>query len=180
LELNKLEEFELVKKIQKGNKQAFKTLYTLYVDKIFCLSYRMVNDSHIAEDLTQDIFVRAWEKINNFGFKSSFFTWLYRLAVNVIIRKKEKTNRIAEQEADVEIEELYKNDVAFESEKIESFIDCEKALKNLPNQARYVFILHDMEGFTHKEIEKIMNISIGTSKAHLFRARKLLKEELSL
>ncbi|HOV13952.1 MAG TPA: RNA polymerase sigma factor [Spirochaetota bacterium] len=180
MEENKLKEFELIKKIQKGNKHAFKTLYDTHSDKIFSLSYRMVNNIHLAEEITQEIFVRAWEKINIFKFKSSFYTWLYRLAVNLIIRKRDKINYDREKESDVDIEELYKNSGFSESEKVENWIDYQRALDILSEQARYVFVLHDVEGLTHKEIEKITGIAEGTSKAHLFRARNLLKKELGL
>ena len=135
MEFNKFEEFELVKKVQKGNKQAFRTLYQLHADKIFALSYRMVGDIQIAEDLTQEVFVRVWEKINIFSFKSSFYTWLYRLAINLMIRKKEKINKDIEKNIDVEIENLYKNMGISESDKVENFIDYEKALNVLPKQA---------------------------------------------
>lgn len=173
------EEQSIVIKVQEGDKNAYKKLYDTYVARIYALTYRMVPYKHAAEDLTQDIFIRAWEKIGTYSFKSSFYTWLHRLAVNVIMRKSQKLKKRELAESEVEIETLGRQTSGENNTGIEIRIDCERALLKLPDKARKIFVLHEIEGLTHEEIKTLTGISIGTSKAHLFRARKLLKKELN-
>lgn len=178
--INPTDDTELVKSVQKGDRAAFKSLYTLYAGRIYALTLRMISEKNAADDILQDIFIRAWEKIGTFKFKSSFYTWLHRLAVNVIIRKSQKLKKEAQKESNIEVEEISRKPGLKKTDSIENKIDCERALQNLPDQARKIFILYEMEGYTHEQIGKIAGISTGASKAHLSRARMLLKKELRL
>ena len=177
---NLTDESVIIKEVIKGNKDAFKILYDKHSKKIYALCLRMVSDVHYAEDLTQDIFVRAWEKIGTFKFKSMFYTWLYRLSLNVIMRKGYKIKNDNEKIINADYEDVYKNQKHLETENINEKIDYERALAKLPAQARKIFILHDINGYTHDEICEITGISAGTSKAHLFRAKKILIKELNI
>ena len=134
--------------------------------------------------MTRDIFIRAYEKINTFQGKSRFYTWLHRLAVNIIIRKGKTHSERNKKESDFEIEEIYdgvyKVDCSYPGNLKDELIDLERALFSLPEQARIIFIQHEMESFTHEEISNLLGIAAGTSKAHLSRARRLIKKELKI
>jgi RNA polymerase sigma-70 factor (ECF subfamily) len=128
-----------------------------------------------ADELTQDAFIRAWEKLHTFRGASSFGTWLYRLAVNVIVERHRTTFRheawLGHDEAAVDRAAVSDRDGAFS-------IDFEAAVERLPPGARQVFILHDVEGYQHAEIGKLMGITAGTSKGQLHRARMILRRHL--
>lgn len=172
-------DYKVVKRVQRGDRAAFKELYGLYAPRIYALALRMTADRAAAEDLTQDVFLRTWEKIGTFAFKSGFYTWLHRLAVNLILRKGRKLKEESGREQELETERF--EDESDDSRGgLESKVDCERALLRLPDQARKVFILYTMEGYSHGEIGELMEISEGASKAHLSRARTLLKKELKL
>jgi RNA polymerase sigma-70 factor (ECF subfamily) len=128
-----------------------------------------------ADDLTQDIFLRAWTRLHTFRGESAFSTWLHRLAVNVIIERLRsplaKVRWVDEDDASA----------ARQSSRTESpgtRLDLEAALEGLPPGARGVFVLHDIEGHTHQEIAALLGVTAGTSKAQLHRARMLLRRSL--
>jgi RNA polymerase sigma-70 factor (ECF subfamily) len=136
----------------------------------------MCRESSRAEELTQDVFVRAWQMLHTFRGESAFSSWLHRVAINVVLADirsaKRRTARIAVVD-DGSLEDA--------EERVSiagSGIDLEHAVASLPPQARTVFVLHDIEGYRHEEIAVMMGIATGTSKAQLHRARKLLKEVL--
>jgi RNA polymerase sigma-70 factor, ECF subfamily len=170
------QDIDLVEKLKEKDVDSFEFLYKKYVNKIYTLAFRITQNQNIAEELTQDIFVRVWEKINSFKGNSSFFTWLYRLAINIILNDIRIHSNIYEKEVKVDdFTTFYDESV---KSNIDTAIDIEKAIASLPLRAREVFILYDIEGFQHEEIAKLANISVGTSKSHLHRARYLLKEAL--
>ncbi len=136
----------------------------------------MVADPSRAEDLTQEAFVRAWEKLPSFRGESAFGTWLHRLTVNVVLgRLRSSRRRRGEVMATEELRVVPERGPAREPG---AGIDLERAIAALPPQARLVFVLHDVEGFRHAEIAGLAGIAEGTSKAHLHRARRLLREAL--
>jgi RNA polymerase sigma-70 factor (ECF subfamily) len=161
-----------------GDRRAFERLYRTNVNRVFALCARMVNDRSLAEELTQDVFVRAWEKLALFRGESAFGTWLHRLAVNVVLnaRKSDGRNRSRfEGDGDV-IDELPQGAA---TSAPGAAIDLEGAIERLPPGARRVFVLHDVEGYKHEEIADLLGITAGGSKAQLHRARHLLREALS-
>ena len=129
-----------------------------------------------AEELTHDIFVRAWEKIRQFRGRSSFLTWLYRLAVNHLLQEERSRKRAHARFSEQELSTLPL--AAAGDCDMAARMDLEKALARLPSKARAVVIFHELEGMTHGEIARLVGISPGTSKAQLHRARQLLKGEL--
>lgn len=160
-----------------GNREAFERLYRAHVNRVYAVCARMVNDRTRAEELTQDVFVRVWEKLSQFRGESAFTTWLHRLAVNVVlnVRKSDGRTRTRFQDEEGEIEALP------ESPSVSvpgASIDLEAAIGGLPKGARRVFVLHDVEGFKHEEIAEMLGITAGGSKAQLHRARLLLREAL--
>ena len=164
----------------KGDRHAFERLYHKHVDRIFSLCTRMVGDRSRAEELTQDAFVRAWEKLNQFRGDSAFGTWLHRLAVNVVLndRQTERRRRDKHDDSVEDVDTMAHGDVR--PAPIPGLsIDLERAIAKLPPGARKVFVLHDVEGFTHDEIGALLGVTAGGCKAQLHRARMLLRETLN-
>ena len=127
------------------------------------------------DELTQDVFVRVWQKLGTFRGDSSFTTWLHRLAVNVVIERfrTEQTRRQRLHDG----EEIFET-LAGPAASRDLSMDFETALEKLPDGAREIFVLHDVEGYKHHEIAALLDISAGTSKAQLHRARMMLRKHL--
>lgn len=159
-----------------GDDGAFEQLYRTHVGRIYALAVRLADDTGHAEQLTQDVFVRAWERLGSFRGDSAFGTWLHRLAVNVIIsdrRSAWRRTRLLQPSGD-----LVDLAPAVISAPAGTNLDLDAAIAGLPPGARTVFVLHDVEGYEHREIADLTGIAVGTSKAQLFRARRLLREAL--
>lgn len=164
-----------------GDRQAFERLYRKHMNRVFSLCARMVADRQRAEELTQDVFVRAWEKLHLFRGESSFATWLHRLAVNVVLndRKTESRRRSRFEEEDEEHGMDGFIGVVGMPLAPGDMLDLEEAIKRLPPGARRVFTLHDVEGYKHEEIGEMLGVTTGATKAQLHRARRLLREALN-
>lgn len=160
---------EAVRLAQAGDPDAFETVYREHAPRVFALCMRMSGDPVRARELLQDVFVRAWEKLGTYRGESAFGTWLHRLAVNVVLAEWRSGERRG-------FEVLDEATSVVGGPSSEQTIDLENAIAKLPPGARQVLVLHDIEGFEHAEIGKLMGIAEGTSKAHLFRARRLLRE----
>jgi RNA polymerase sigma-70 factor (ECF subfamily) len=161
-----------VARAQAGDADAFRGLYEAHVGRVYALCLRLTGDRHQAEELTQDVFVRAWERLGSFRGESAFATWLYRLTVNTVLtarRSRVRRDRWTADEAP---------SAAAPIEQVER-LDLERAIAGLPSGCRAVFVLHDVEGWNHEEIAAMSGIAVGTSKAHLFRARRLLRKALT-
>ena len=157
-----------------GDQRAFERLYRLHVARIHSLARRMVAGDGDPDELTQDIFVRAWERLGTYRGEAAFSTWLHRLAVNAILnwRRSEAGARgRIEEGADAEL-------IAGRPPAGGEGLDLENAIAKLPPGARQVFVLHDVEGFKHEEIATMTGVTPGTSKAQLHRARMLLRAHL--
>lgn len=126
---------------------------------------------HLADDLTQDVFVRAWQRLDSYRGEAQFGTWLYRLAVNVVIEDRRKAGARPRLQDDEDV----MRKLAVEAADEASALDLAAALERLPEGARQVFVLHDVEGYKHREIGRLVGISAGTSKGQLHRARMLLR-----
>ncbi len=172
-------EIELVKKAQQGDSSGFRQLFDTNVNRIYAFCLRMSTNPQLAEEITQDVFVKAWENLHKFRGESKFTTWLHSIAVNEFLTQKRTEKRFMQRF--VQTDDVLKFDRQGEKPEyhFNTNIDLEKAISGLPEQAKAVLILHDIEGYQHKEIAELMNIETGTSKAHLHRARKILREELS-
>lgn len=168
---------ELVRRVQAGDVGAFEPLYREHVDRVYALCLRMSHDSAEAGELTQDVFVRCWQRIGTFHGDSRFSTWLHRVAVNVVLEHARSRNR---REARVEPTgdpEILGSAATERSDDVR--MDIERAIGELPPKARAVFILHDIEGYRHREIAQMTGSAPGTMRAQLHRARRLLMEALS-
>lgn len=171
---------ELVLRCQNGERQAQYELYQRYKDWVFNIAYRMSNNRQDAEDITQKVFVRVFGKIESFRGDSAFSSWLYRLAANVCINhfRKEKRRKQSFSNQIEDYEKMNSNPVKEETQKANIRPYLEKAIRALPEGYRMIFILYDMQGYSHKEIGAMLNISEGTSKSQLHKARKELKQSL--
>ena len=159
-----------------GDRGAFERLYREHLERVFSLAVRMLGDLMLAEEVTQDVFVRVWQKLPGFRGESAFSTWLHRVAVNVILtRRKTAAGLVDRTTADDRAIDLAPTRPVSVGDRL----DLESAIASLPRGARQVFVLHDVEGFTHEEIGEQLGITSGGSKAQLHRARMLLRTVLT-
>ena len=157
-----------------GDRPAFERLYRLHICRIYGAVHRLAGYDHArAEDLTQEAFVRAWQKLPGFRHESAFGTWLYRLAVNLALMALRAQRADPVGYADDTLPEHA--EVPFCAAERE---ELERAIGQLPPRARAVLVLHDIEGWRHEEISQEMAMAVGTSKAQLHRARQLLRKAL--
>ncbi|GIU15968.1 RNA polymerase subunit sigma-24 [Shewanella sp. MBTL60-007] len=166
MEPRPLLEPELIDKAKLGDKSAFKQLYQLHHQRVYALCLRITGQVSLAEEATQDCFVRLWQKLPLFRGESQFTTWLHSLSVNQALSclKKHRSfwSRFVSSDTDLQ-------SVSDEYE------DLDKILLKLPERARIVFVLHALEGYKHEEVAQLMGIAPGTSKAQYHRAQKLLE-----
>ena len=158
-----------------GDSSAFERLYRTHVTRIHSLTRRMLGREE-ADEVTQDIFVRTWQKLGQFRGESQFSTWLHRLAVNVVIERRRsfatQRERMLDDPAALDL-------VTVAPARIDLSVDFEQAIEQLPAGAREIFVLHDVEGYKHREIAAMLDITSGTSKRQLHRARMLMRKHLN-
>jgi RNA polymerase sigma-70 factor (ECF subfamily) len=177
-EERRIRERQRVKEAQEGNVAAYEELYRDNVGRVYGLCLRLAGNATLAEELTQDVFVRAWQKIGAFRGDSAFSTWLYPIAVNTALsERRSRARRTSRFLATDDLEAFEKPERKPQATPALG-LDIERALDELPEGARAIFVLHDIEGFKHEEIAERTGIATGTSKAQLHRARKLLREAL--
>ncbi len=157
-----------------GDGRAFERLYRNHVARVHSLARRMTDEEH-ADDLTQDVFVRAWSKLSTFRSEAAFGTWLHRLAVNVILARR---TTLGTERGRYDDSENVLDGMAGRAHTAELSLDFEAALERLPDGARQVFVLHDIEGYRHEEIADLLGIVPGTSKSQLHHARMALRRHL--
>jgi RNA polymerase sigma-70 factor, ECF subfamily len=157
-----------------GDVRAFEEVYRTHLPRVHSLVRRMTAGRD-ADELTQDVFVRLWQKLGTFRGDSSFSTWLHRLAVNVVIERfrTDQARRARMHDG----EEIFETLPGLPQTR-DIGMDFEAALEKLPDGARQIFVLHDVEGYKHHEIATMLEISAGTSKAQLHRARMMLRKHL--
>ena len=160
-----------------GDRQAFERLYRSHANRVYSLCTRMSGSRTKGEELTQDVFVRTWEKLPQFRGESAFSTWLHRLAVNVVLNARKTEGKAASRTDEGDVGDDRWEEAARAPMHIER-MDLAQAIAKLPAGARKVFVLHDVEGYKHEEIAEMMGITSGGSKAQLHRARLLLREAL--
>ena len=157
-----------------GDAHAFERLYRAHVGRVHSLVRRMLNDED-ADEVTQDVFVRAWQKLATYRGEAAFGTWLHRLAVNVILGRRQllgqRRDRFLPDDAALAT-------VSASRGTPELSLDFETAIARLPEGARQIFVMHDVEGYTHEEIATQLGLAVGTSKSQLRRARMALRRHL--
>ncbi len=170
-------DLELCRLAAEGNLAAFETLYQRYHRRTYSLCLRMTGSQTEAEDLTQEAFIQLFRKVGSFRGDSAFSTWLHRLTVNQVLmhfrRRSVKNERTSE---DGEMPEQAVQGTANPNRMpVVDRIALKKAISELPKGYRRVFVLHDVEGFEHEEVARLMGISVGTSKSQLHKARLKLR-----
>jgi len=167
---------DLVARAREGDFGAFEEIYRKHVGRVHGLCLRMTANADRAEELTQEAFTRAWLKLSTFRGDCAFPAWLHRVTVNVVIGDgRSRKRRWSREQPMGDVEELRRPS----REKVSGLgMDLDRAIAGLPARARRVFVLHDVEGYKHQEIGRMLEIATGTSKAQLHRARKLLREAL--
>lgn len=159
----------------RGDRMAFQRLYRRHVDRVHGAMCRLAGYDHArAEDLTQDAFIRAWQKLPQFRHESAFGTWLYRLAINLALMalRAQRADPVDHLDTDALPEPGAMPFCAAERAELQ------RAIGRLPPRARAILVLHDIEGWHHEEIGAALAIATGTSKAQLHRARGLLRAAL--
>ena len=172
-----MDEELLVARAKRGDAAAERQLYDSHVDRIYRLAYRMTGEDDQAQEFTQETFIRAFERIDQFRGESAFGTWLTSIGTSVIYNGLRKVTRFRQRE--------------FEYDEVGAIAGIERhaepdlkerltlAIDDLPVKYKMVFVMHDVEGYTHEEIGEALNVPVGTSKAQLSRARARLRESLA-
>ena len=168
----------LVQRAQAGERTAFDALYAACVERVYAVCLRLCADRGVAERLTQDTFVRAWQRLGSFRGEAAFTTWLHRIAVNVVLNDgRAERRRAARVEVAGDGGHIAGTGAGSRADP-EARVDLERAVATLPAGARTVLVLHDVEGYRHDEIARMLGIAPGTAKAQLHRARTLLRRML--
>jgi RNA polymerase sigma-70 factor, ECF subfamily len=165
---------DLVARCRAGDVDAFETIYNQHAARIYTLACRMAGSPQDGEDLLQEIFLQAHRKLASFKGDSSLGTWLYRLALNhcldYVRSRRAKMTRVTDTlDAEGAMEPVAARETPI------ARVDLERALQQLPEGCREAFVLHDVEGFDHKEVAKLLGIAEGTSKSQVFKARSRLR-----
>jgi RNA polymerase sigma-70 factor (ECF subfamily) len=170
-------EAELIARARAGDAAAERDLYEAHVDRVYRLVYRFAGDADLARDVTQDTFIRAFERLSDFRGESRFATWLHSIAVSVALNRLREVKRRRAREVDLE----EGREVAGTARDAEPDLKgrLAEAIDDLPEGYRTVFVMHDVEGYTHEEIGAVLGVEVGTSKAQLSRARAKLRVALA-
>jgi RNA polymerase sigma-70 factor (ECF subfamily) len=168
---------ELIGRVLAGDPSAERALYDAHVDRVFRLVYRMAGDLDRAQDWVQETFIRAFERLAGFRGESALSTWLCSIAISVALNGLRKVRRVRDREVALE------HALPAGAAPVEADPDLRArlgdAIEALPHGYRAVFVMHDVEGYTHEEIARVLGVQPGTSKAQLFRARARLREALA-
>ncbi|HEY2824951.1 MAG TPA: sigma-70 family RNA polymerase sigma factor [Gemmatimonadales bacterium] len=171
-----MDERTLLDRVRDGDAAAERALYDSHVDRVYRLAFRMAGDGDLAQEFTQDTFVRAFERIRDFRGESAFSTWLHSVATSVILNGLRKVKRFRTREADLEEADHVSGGRPEADPDLKQKLRA--AIDALPNHYRMVFVMHDVEGYTHEEIGIALGVETGTSKAQLSRARAKLRDAL--
>lgn len=171
-------DYALTRRAARGDADAFEELYRLHHRRVYTLCLRMTQNEAEAEDITQDIFIVLLHKAGDYRAESAFTTWLHRMTVNQVLmhfRKKSTRSELLTDEGETPVQ-IVKGTENPRTAPVIDRIGLEKALKQLPNGYRTVFVLHDVEGYEHYEIAEMLGIAEGTSKSQLHKARLKLRQ----
>lgn len=172
-----MEQRDLVTRVLAGDPEAERDLYDAHVGRVYRLVYRMVGDGELASDYTQDTFIRTFDRLATFRGESALSTWITAIAISVVYNGQRKVRRIRTREVDLKHAEPVAITVRRADPDLKARLN--QAIGGLPEGYRTVFLMHDVEGFTHEQIGSALGIQEGTSKAQLSRARAKLRNELA-
>ena len=169
------EEAVWIRRAQQSDSRAFEKLYRMHIDKVYGLCLRMTGSVAEAEDCAQEAFIQAWSKLSKFRGESAFATWLHRIAVNAVLGRMRKSKR--EQDRIQVASEISPAPASIGDNA--NLRDLSDAVDRLPEGARHAFVLTAVYGYSHEESSNMLGIAVGTSKAQLHRARRLLSQQLT-
>jgi RNA polymerase sigma-70 factor (ECF subfamily) len=169
---------ELVSKSRQGDLRSMEILYGHFKSSLFSLAYRYTYNFAVAEDLLQDIFVKVFTNLHTLDEDRAFTGWMYRVAVNTCLSYVRSRKRVLQKTVPLEDVEAYFSDVSSDDVEKTANKPLEEAIQSLPAKLRSAFILHDVQGFKHREVAQMMGCSVGTSKSQLFKARKKIRKYL--
>lgn len=172
-----MDEAQLIDRAIAGDPAAERALYDRHVDRVYRLAYRMAGDADLAQDITQDAFIRAFDRLPGFRGESSLGTWIGAITMSVALNALRKVKRFRQRETDLEHGEGVGTPGRHAEPDLKDRLA--RAIDDLPEGYRAVFVMHDVEGYTHEEIGGILGVQTGTSKAQLSRARARLREMLA-
>jgi RNA polymerase sigma-70 factor, ECF subfamily len=182
-DIPKATDFQLAQSAARGDMAAFEEIYQRHHRRVYSICLRMLQNAYEAEDLTQDVFIQLYRKIGSFRGDSAFTTWLHRMTVNQVLmhfRKRTVKFEKTTEEGETPVQLVPGTENPFKMPIVDK-IALENAIDQLPAGYKNVFMLHDVEGFEHEEVAKILGCSVGTSKSQLHKARlklqKLLKKK---
>lgn len=180
VDVTKMSDYELTQASSKGDMIAFEEVYNRHHRRVYAICLRMLKNTNEAEDLTQDVFIQLHRKIGSFRGDSAFTTWLHRLTVNqVLMHFRKRTVKFEKTTDEGETpEQIVRGSERPSKMPVVDKIALENAIKQLPAGYKSVFILHDVEGFEHEEVARILGCSVGTSKSQLHKARLKLRKLL--
>ncbi len=167
---------ELVARVRDGDPAAEREMYDAHVERVYRLAYRLAGDDERARDITQDTFIRAFERLGDFRGEARLSTWLHSIAVSVALNELRRVRRLGREVALEEGLHVAGGAAAAEPDLRDRMA---AAIDALPEGYRTVFVMHDVEGYTHEEIGGALGVAPGTSKAQLSRARARLRESLA-
>ncbi len=159
-----MDESQLIARVRAGDSAAERALYDAHVDRVYRLAFRLAGDDALAQDFTQETFIRAFDRLGSFRGDAAFSTWLHTITTTVVLNglRKVKRFRQVQRHAEPDLK-----------------VRLKQAIDDLPEGYRTVFLMHDVEGYTHEEIGVALGVETGTSKAQLSRARAKLRVALS-
>jgi RNA polymerase sigma-70 factor (ECF subfamily) len=174
---SRVQERELIGRVLAGDPSAERALYDAHVDRVFRLVYRMAGDLDRAQDYTQETFIRAFSRLAEFRGEAALSTWLGAIAISVTLNGLRKVRRLNQRE--VALDDLDQASPMGRLAEPDLKARLTQAIEDLPDGYRAVFVMHDVEGYTHEEIAGVLGVHPGTSKAQLFRARARLRVALA-
>ncbi|MFZ0480227.1 MAG: RNA polymerase sigma factor [Terriglobales bacterium] len=179
----RMSDMELVQMAQQGNADAFASLFNAHKAKVYSLCLRMTSNTAEAEDLTQVAFLQVFRKLASFRGDSALTTWLYRVAVNTVLMhfRKKGVRQLSLDEPVSQAPDSRKRELGKPDDRLSGSVDriaLTRAMKELPVGYRTIFVLHEVEGYEHHEIAKLLRCSVGTSKSQLHKAKARMRELL--
>jgi RNA polymerase sigma-70 factor (ECF subfamily) len=173
----RVNERHLIERVKNGDARAQREMYEAHVDRVYRLAYRLAGEDELARDFTQLTFIRAFEKIGDFRFESSLSTWLHTIGVSIALNGLRKVKTARNREAPIEAASSIGSTTREAEPDLK--VRLSAAIDSLSEKYRTVFLMHDVEGFTHEEIGAALGIPPGTSKTRLFQGRAKLREALA-
>ena len=171
-----MDESKLIARVRAGDSTAERALYDAHVDRVYRLAFRLAGDDALAQDFTQETFIRAFDRLGSFRGEAAFSTWLHTITTTVVLNGLRKVKRFRQRETD--IDDAHEIGTMHRHAEPDLKLRLKQAIEDLPEGYRTVFVMHDVEGYTHEEIAEMMGKTVSFSKSQLARAHMRLRRWL--